>query len=210
MTRATISLILAAASLAAACGPTAKHDWLQGDWVRTGHPEAWFVTFEPDGSARFRNETTDRVIAGRVLAADSTRVEIQFDIPGRWLPDRLELNVSERSEARLDLQDEDGVPWTLVRYGPLPTELLGRWHTLPRNDPRYFIDFERPQQVLWRRKFGMKRSEDRAGAGWTRGDSLFLHIWGAPPMHYNYAIVGDTLSFERPGIGPFGRYHRAE
>ncbi len=201
---------LVGAMVASACGASGQEEWMDGQWVRANHPEAWFVAFEPDGSVRFRNESTDREVEGRVTESDTVRITIDLILPGPRLPDRLVLDVTGRGEGRVDLTSSEGEVWTLVRYGPLPAELLGRWYTLPRNDPRYFIEFERPHQVLWRRKFGMKRSEDRAGAGWMRGDSLFLHLWGSPPMHYTYTMTGDTLAFQRPGLGPFGRYHRAE
>lgn len=207
------SVILAAlvgATTVSACGASGQDDWMEGRWVRANHPEAWFVAFEPNGSVRFRNESTDREVEGRVTAADTAQIAIDLLSPGQRLPGRLTFEVTGRSDDRLDLTNSEGEVWTLVRYGPLPAELLGRWYTLPRNDPRYFIEFERPNQVLWRRRFGMKRSEDRAGAGWMRGDSLFLHLWGAPPMHYAYDVAGDTLAFQRPGLGPFGRYHREE
>jgi hypothetical protein len=191
------------------CSPAGPEGYVLGEWVRDGHPNAWFIAFERDGGVTFSNQTLDMEVTGNYTMADSTRIEITIDQPSRWLPESLAFTVSGLSEDRFDMVDTQGEEWTLVRYGPIPRELLGRWLTLPRNDPRYFIEIEEPHHVLWRRKFGMKRSEDRVGAAWTRGDSLYLHIWGVAPMHYVYEISGDTLAFERPGIGKFGMYRRA-
>lgn len=200
---AVVSVVLAG------CASAGPDEQIQGEWVRDGHPDSWFVSFERDGAVTFRNETLDMTVTGRYSLPDSASLDITIDQPSRWLPDSLAYRVSGRAEDRLNLVDSQGEDWTLVRYGPIPAELVGRWYTLPRNDPRYFIDFQRPHHVLWRRKHGMKRSEDRNGAAWTRGDSLFLHIKGVAPMHYVYELSGDTLAFERPGIGKFGRYVRA-
>lgn len=207
--RSVASLFVTAWALAG-CSRAGPEEQLSGDWVRDGHPDAWFVSFDRDGGVNFSNETLGIDVTGTYRIADSTRIEITIDQPSRWLSERLSFDLAARAEDRLDLVDSEGEDWTLVRYGPIPRELLGRWLTLPRNDPRYFIEIEAPHHVLWRRKFGMKRSEDRVGAAWTRGDSLFMHIWGVAPMHYVYEISGDTLAFERPGIGKFGMYRRAE
>jgi len=167
------------------------------------------MTFEPEGAITLVNATLDVTVMGTYAQPDSTHVEIRSEAPTPRFPDQLTLTVLEWGEDWVRLEGPDDEAWDLVRYQPLPSELTGRWLTLPRNDPRYFIELTAPNDVLWRRRFGMKRSEDRVGRGWMRGDSLFLHIWGSPPMHYVYEISGDTLAFERPGIGPFGRYVKA-
>jgi hypothetical protein len=200
--------ILAATLFSAGCGRGAPEGAFTGDWVRVDHPSAWLVTLAEDGAAALRNRTLDETVRGRWTAIDTSDVVIVVEGLRHGLPDTLRLGVEERAGGTLRATGSDGDPWVLVRYGPVPRELLGRWLTYPRNDPRYFIEFDESNEVLWRRRFGMRRSEDRVGSGWTRGDSLFLHIWGSPPMHYTYEITGDTLQFQRPGIGPFGRYIR--
>ena len=203
--------VMGLVAAAAGCGPAGSGGSVPvvGDWVRVEHPSAWFITFDEDGGVLLRNRTLNETVQGGWAAADSTEVVLSLTAPTHGLPDRLALEVEERGEETLRMSGSDGDAWVLVRYGPVPPELVGRWLTLPRNDPRYFIQFDEPNDVLWRRRFGMRRSEDRIGTGWTRSDSLFLHIWGSPPMHYLYEITGDSLQFERPGIGPFGRYVRA-
>lgn len=193
----------------AACVDPGPGPSLRGQFVRVGHPEAWFVAFGGDGSATFSNATLGVTVEGVVSVLESGGIEILVDAPGRGIPERMGLTTVDAAGSHLLLSDATDSTWDLVRAHPIPRELLGRWLTLPHADPRYFIELRAPHDVLWRRRFGMRRSEDRIGRGWVSGDSLFLHIWGAPPMHYEFDIARDTLSFERPGIGPFGRYVRS-
>lgn len=207
--RAAMSgLVLIAVGVGCDAGGSGGSVPIAGDWIRVDHPSAWFVSIG-DRSVTLENRTLGRTVRGSWTSPDSVSVELTLAEPRHGLPGRLELRLEEREDGTLRMLGSDGEPWVLVRYGSIPSDLAGRWLTLPRNDSRYFIQFDEPNDVLWRRRFGMRRSEDRVGRGWTREDSLFLHIWGAPPMHYLYEITGDTLQLERPGIGPFGRYVRA-
>lgn len=200
----TLTLLLMSAS----CAPPTPDAVMRGRWVRAAHPQAWFVTFDGSGEATF-NRPRRPPIVGTVVFTEPDQMEIQFDRGDPALPDVLKLRRVAEGDGWSRWEDGGGETWQFARYGPIPDELLGRWLTLPQADERYFIDLEEPNSVLWRRKFGMRRSEDRVGRGWTRGDSLFLNTWNAMPIHYEYEIRGDTLSFERPGIGPFGRYVRS-
>jgi len=201
----TVAVLLMSAS----CATPTPDAQMRGRWVRADHPQAWFVTFDGNGGAKFERPRLASPIVGTVVFTDADRLEIEFDRRDPALPTRLELRRVSNGHDWSTWEDGDGEAWHFVRYGPIPEELVGRWLTLPQADERYFIELEEPNSVLWRRRFGMRRSEDRVGRGWTRGDSLFMNTWNAMPIHYEYEIRGDTLAFERPGIGPFGRYVRS-
>jgi hypothetical protein len=216
--RGNVFVLLPALLLAAgACAPgpedtphadlTASDVGLAGEWVRTGHAEAWFVTFGEEGRVVLEN-SVGQASAGSYALRDSTHVEIHLPNPTVGLSDALELTIVDRGDEWVRLTGPNDESWEFFRFDALPEELLGRWLDLPRNDPRFFIEFTSPNNVVWRRRHGMRRTEDRLGKGWMRGDSLFLHQWGFPPVLYTYRISGDSLNLERPGLGPRGSYLR--
>lgn len=194
--------------MSASCAPPTPEAQMRGRWVRADHSQAWFVTFDGNDEATFDRPRRSPIV-GTVVFPEPDRMEIQFELSDPALPAKLELRRVGDGDDWSSWEDAEGEAWHFVRYGPLPEDLVGRWLTLPQADERYFIEIEEPNSVLWRRRFGMRRSEDRVGRGWTRGDSLFMNTWNAMPIHYEYEIRGDTLAFERPGVGPFGRYVRS-